>query len=159
MIGNYMCRVRTFHSKRIQQHSFPNGLDLSRATIVDVGVALRNGAVSAEDVTAWSIKRTEQAHARFNCLAGSTSDHNEWRVKAEQAAIMAGQRFRQGEPLSALDGIPMTVKDNFCVKDMTTTACSNILGSWRPPFNAAAVESLEFAGAVVTGKSNHDEFG
>lgn len=136
------------------------GLDFARASLVEVSAALQSGAVSAEDLTAWSLDRSESAHAKLNCLAGSASDLAEWRARAEKAAFQAGDRLRAGKSLGPLDGVPVTVKDNFCVEGMVTTACSKVLGRWRPPFSAAAVESLETrSGAVVTGKTNQDEFG
>ena len=51
------------------------------------------------------------------------------------------------------------VKANFCVEGEETTAGSNVLGRWRPPFSAAPVEALAGAGAVLTGRTNMDEFG
>jgi len=134
-------------------------IDFARATLREVSTALQTQEVSAEDLTAWSLDRCDVAHDRLNCLAGSAEDRAEWRHRAEKAAAEAGDRIRAGTPLSALDGIPLTVKDNFCVEGMATSACSKVLGSWRPPFSAASVESLEAAGAVLTGKTNQDEFG
>lgn len=57
---------------------------------------------------------------------------------------------------SAFHGIPIGVKDVFCTKGMPTTAASNILKGYVPPYSATAIERLQ--GAVILGKHNLDEF-
>jgi aspartyl-tRNA(Asn)/glutamyl-tRNA(Gln) amidotransferase subunit A len=58
----------------------------------------------------------------------------------------------------ALAGVPIAIKDNICVRGMQTSCGSRILGPYRPPYNATAIERLRAAGAVVIGKTNCDEF-
>ena len=55
-------------------------------------------------------------------------------------------------------GIPMAIKDNIVVAGMPTTCASRILGDFRSPFDATAVERLRAFGASVVGKTNLDEF-
>ena len=57
-----------------------------------------------------------------------------------------------------LAGIPIAVKDNICVRGMQASCGSRILGPYRPPYNATAIERLIKAGAVIIGKTNCDEF-
>ena len=57
-----------------------------------------------------------------------------------------------------LAGVPLAVKDIFCVADVPTTAASRILEGYRPPYTATAVERLAAAGAPMLGKTNMDEF-
>lgn len=56
-----------------------------------------------------------------------------------------------------LFGVPMGVKDNFTTQGLETTACSNILKGYIPPFNAPCIDKLYAAGAVCLGKINTDE--
>lgn len=74
------------------------------------------------------------------------------------AARASDARRTAGEPLSALDGIPFALKDNFCTKGMLTTCGSRMLANFVPPYNATVVERLHAAGAVLFGKLNMDEF-
>jgi aspartyl-tRNA(Asn)/glutamyl-tRNA(Gln) amidotransferase subunit A len=57
-----------------------------------------------------------------------------------------------------LEGVPVALKDNICVKGELTTCASQILKGFRPPYNATVVEKLEAEGAILFGKVNMDEF-
>ena len=57
-----------------------------------------------------------------------------------------------------LGGVPVAVKDIFCVEGTPTTAASRILAGYLPPYTATAVERLASAGAPMLGKTNMDEF-
>jgi aspartyl-tRNA(Asn)/glutamyl-tRNA(Gln) amidotransferase subunit A len=57
-----------------------------------------------------------------------------------------------------LGGVPLGVKDLFCVKGVPSAAGSRILEGYKPPYTATAVERLVGAGAPVLGKTNMDEF-
>jgi len=58
----------------------------------------------------------------------------------------------------SLAGVPIAIKDNICVKGLQTSCGSRILGPYKPPYNATAIDRLLAAGAVVIGKTNCDEF-
>ncbi len=57
-----------------------------------------------------------------------------------------------------LAGIPVAVKDLFCVEGVQATAGSRILEGYVPPYTATAVRRLLEAGAGILGKTNMDEF-
>jgi len=57
-----------------------------------------------------------------------------------------------------LFGVPVAIKDNICTQGVTTTCASHILENFVPPYNAAVIDSLVNAGAIVVGKTNLDEF-
>jgi aspartyl-tRNA(Asn)/glutamyl-tRNA(Gln) amidotransferase subunit A len=57
-----------------------------------------------------------------------------------------------------LGGVPVAVKDLFCVEGVPSSAGSRILEGFRPPYTATAVTRLREAGAPVLGKTNQDEF-
>ena len=57
-----------------------------------------------------------------------------------------------------LGGVPLAVKDLFCVKGVPSQAASRILEGYRPPYTATSVERLVNSGAPVLGKTNMDEF-
>ncbi len=57
-----------------------------------------------------------------------------------------------------LAGVPVAIKDIFCIEGLPATAGSKILAGYVPPYTATAVERLLGAGARVLGKTNMDEF-
>src|SRR2546422_72525 len=75
----------------------------------------------------------------------------------ERQADEADRRIRQGDA-PPLAGIPMAVKDVLCVRGVETTAGSQILRGFKPPYTATAVSRLFDAGAVMLGVTNCDEF-
>jgi aspartyl-tRNA(Asn)/glutamyl-tRNA(Gln) amidotransferase subunit A len=57
-----------------------------------------------------------------------------------------------------LAGVPLAVKDLFCVEGVPSMAASRILEGYRPPYTSTAVRKLRAGGAAVLGKTNMDEF-
>jgi aspartyl-tRNA(Asn)/glutamyl-tRNA(Gln) amidotransferase subunit A len=57
-----------------------------------------------------------------------------------------------------LAGVPLAVKDLFCVEGVPSQAGSRILEGYKPPYTATAVRKLREAGAALLGKTNQDEF-
>jgi len=58
-----------------------------------------------------------------------------------------------------LYGLPISVKDNICVKGVQSCAGSKILEGYIPPFDATAVANIKAHGGRIIGKTNQDEFG
>ncbi|CAG8825468.1 24333_t:CDS:2, partial [Gigaspora margarita] len=78
---------------------------------------------------------------------------------ALEKARETDDRFNKGIIKGPLDGIPITYKDNFCTKELSTTCGSNMLKNFISPFNATIVDLLQDSGAIMIGKTNMDEFG
>src|SRR5438132_12204553 len=82
-----------------------------------------------------------------------------WRVPGARAeAEAARERFRQGMPLSPLDGIPVAVKDCMDVAGLPSTNGTKFLTE-PMPVDAPLVQRLRAAGAVIFAKTNMHEFG
>jgi len=78
--------------------------------------------------------------------------------EARSAARESDERRARNAPLSALDGVPIAIKDLFCQRGVETTAGSRILAGYVPPYDATVVRKLREGGAVLVGKLNMDEF-
>jgi aspartyl-tRNA(Asn)/glutamyl-tRNA(Gln) amidotransferase subunit A len=76
---------------------------------------------------------------------------------ARAAARDSAARFEAGAPRSALDGIPITIKDNLLVRGMPATWGSRAYADFRPGRDELPVERLRAAGAVLVGKTNVPE--
>src|SRR3984957_5000314 len=77
---------------------------------------------------------------------------------ARAAAVAAAERWRADRPLSVIDGMPVGVKDMIDTADMVTGMGSPLFDGYRPRFDAASVQGLREAGAVILGKTVTTEF-
>ncbi len=68
------------------------------------------------------------------------------------------QRHARGQPLSALDGIALTVKDSLYTSDLPTTWGSPGLRRYQSRHDELAVGRARAAGALIVGKTNVPEF-
>ncbi len=75
----------------------------------------------------------------------------------EQAARLDREAGSKA-PTGPLHGVPIGVKDIYYTAGMKTTACSKIHADFTPDYDAAAVERLKAAGAIVLGKTVTTEF-
>ncbi len=58
-----------------------------------------------------------------------------------------------GDPLA---GVPIAIKDNYCTKNIRTTASSTLLDNFTPQYDSTVTEKLKKAGGVIIGKTNLD---
>jgi aspartyl-tRNA(Asn)/glutamyl-tRNA(Gln) amidotransferase subunit A len=134
----------------------------------EIADKVRHGELSAVDVLAAALARVAAVDGRPGALdGGPLSEEDRAKVhafitltdeRAQRQAEAIDARVKGGEDVGPLAGVPITVKDIFCVKDTPTTAASRILANFVAPYTATPVERLEAAGAVTLGKVNLDEF-
>jgi aspartyl-tRNA(Asn)/glutamyl-tRNA(Gln) amidotransferase subunit A len=126
--------------------------ELIRKTAAELAAAITAGEVSAAEVT--------QAHLdRIGAVDGEVKAF--LHVAADDALAQAravDKKRAAGEPLGALAGVPVAVKDLFTTIGMPTTCGSKILEGWVPPYESTITQRLRKAGAVLIGKTNMDEF-
>lgn len=77
---------------------------------------------------------------------------------ARARAARVDQAVQNGEKVGRLAGVPFIAKDNFLVFGADTTAASNILKSFKAPYQSTAIEKLEAEGAICVAKANLDAF-
>jgi len=77
---------------------------------------------------------------------------------ARAAADRSTERWRDSRPLSAIDGMPVGIKDIIETVDMPTQMGSPLFAGWRSEKDAACVRALRDAGAVIVGKTVTTEF-
>jgi len=118
---------------------------------LEIRDAIRSGRTSTVEVCRSVLTRIAAADPVLNAFRTIDAD----RALARAAALDARRSDDSHLPLF---GVPVALKDNLCTRDLRTTAGSRILEQYIPPYDAAVVERLESAGAVIVGKTNCDEF-
>ena len=121
-------------------------------TIVAAGEGLRSGDFTAVDLLESVLDRAHRTEAQLHAYL--TIDRDGARV----AAANADADLAAGHDRGPMHGIPLALKDNMCTRGVETTASSQILAGYRPPYDATVVRKLREAGAVIVGKTNLDEF-
>lgn len=77
---------------------------------------------------------------------------------AYEEAYKSSKRYRSGNPLSKIDGIPVSLKDNFAVSGARMTCGSKILSDFISPYDATVAARIKDNGGLIVGKNNMDEF-
>jgi aspartyl-tRNA(Asn)/glutamyl-tRNA(Gln) amidotransferase subunit A len=121
-------------------------------SLADLRADLIQGRVRAADLAHDYLRRIEKKNAHLNVYLNVARDRA--LAQAERIDAMAAK----GDPLPALAGVPVGIKDVLVAKGAPSTAGSRILKDYHPPYDATAVTRLEDAGAVILGKLNCDEF-
>jgi aspartyl-tRNA(Asn)/glutamyl-tRNA(Gln) amidotransferase subunit A len=105
-----------------------------------------------------SAELVERALARARAVASLGAFVGLREEAARREAAEADARRRRGGPRSALEGLPVALKDNLAMAGEPCGCASAILDGYVSPFDATLVERLRAAGAIVVGRTNMDEF-
>jgi len=123
---------------------------LPSLTIAKARDRLRSGDVGAVELTEACLAAAEGSSA-LNAFSALTPD------RARYQASLAAARLKEGGAPD-LCGVPLGIKDLFCVEDAPAQAGSRILEGFRPPYESTVTAKLWEAGATCIGKLNMDEF-
>ncbi len=125
-------------------------MDMTALTLTEAVRALRQGEITA---VAYATALLERSAAQRDLNAFIAQD----RDAVLSAARAADTKRANGDVLGALHGVPLAIKDNLDCIGYATTGGTPALRDNRPNQNAAVVEKLLAAGAIVLGKTNMHE--
>jgi len=129
-----------------------SGINLETATVLDLQQAMDRGRLSSIGLTLFYLNRIRTLDRKLNAVIETNPQ------ALRDAALSDVQRRKHGAR-SALEGIPVLLKDNVDTADRQhTTAGSFALINARPARDAFLVKRLRAAGAVVLGKANLSEW-
>jgi aspartyl-tRNA(Asn)/glutamyl-tRNA(Gln) amidotransferase subunit A len=127
-------------------------MSLATLTLHDAVDSLRKRDFSSMELTEAVFERIADTDNKIHAYLTLNRD------AALEQARQADERLMHDGDKTPLLGVPIALKDNFLTRGLRTTCGSRILGEFIPPYDATTVQKLRAAGAVITGKTNLDEF-
>ena len=121
-------------------------------TIRGLANQIRQGNRSPVELTRETLTRIQRHQPTLNAFITVTEE-----LALEQAR-RAEREIREGRDRGPLHGIPFAAKDLFCTRGIRTTVGSKILRDFVPDHDAAVIEKLSEAGAVLVGKTGLHEW-
>jgi len=113
----------------------------------DAGRAIRDGALSAEQLAEACLARIREAEPQVQAWQYLDPEH------ALRQARALDERRRRGEPVGPLHGLPIGIKDIMDTADMPTEDGTVLHAGRTPGRDATVVSMLRAAGAVIMGKT------
>ena len=124
--------------------------DLTALTIADASQRLLKREFTPLQLANAYLARIDRLNRDLNAFVTVTHD-----LARREARDLGGARIGKAD----LYGIPIAHKDLFETRGVRTTAGSLLFENYIPETNAAIVQQLESAGAVLLGKTNTHELG
>ncbi|MCE5299869.1 MAG: Asp-tRNA(Asn)/Glu-tRNA(Gln) amidotransferase subunit GatA [Spirochaetia bacterium] len=127
-------------------------MELHAQTIEQLHEQLIQKTIKPSDILDSVYKRIEAVEPAVKAYLMLTKE------LAYAMAKSAEERIMNNDNVTEITGIPIGLKDNMCLDGYETTCAAQMLKGYKPPYTATALEKLQRAGAVFTGKLNMDEF-
>ena len=124
--------------------------EIAALSLAEARDAMAGAELSAIELVGAHVAQAEAARP-LNAIICESFD------RALDGAAASDAR-RAASEAGALDGIPLVIKDCFCTEGVLSTAGSQILDGFVPPYESSVTANLWQAGAVLLGKANMDEF-
>jgi aspartyl-tRNA(Asn)/glutamyl-tRNA(Gln) amidotransferase subunit A len=127
--------------------------ELGFASAIEIAASVRAGDLSPVEVVEGLLGRIERLNPRVNAFCAVLDE------QARDAARAAEGAVRRGEPLGALHGVPIAIKDQLNVAGVRVAFGSQLLADVVASEDAPVVQRLRRAGAIVIGMTTMPEFG
>jgi Asp-tRNA(Asn)/Glu-tRNA(Gln) amidotransferase A subunit family amidase len=124
---------------------------LWRLDATDLAASFASGACTPVEAVEVGFDRISGLDRCLNAMVSLSS-------MARGEAIASANRWRQGQPKGALDGVPIVVKDNLLVRGMPAAFGGRLFQGRPVERDELPIRRLREAGAIVLGKTNCPEF-
>jgi aspartyl-tRNA(Asn)/glutamyl-tRNA(Gln) amidotransferase subunit A len=128
-------------------------MDLTYSPAAEVARLIAAGEISAVEALEASLARLRETEPLLNAFVATLA------MEARRDARAADLRRQRGEALGPLHGVPVSVKDLVAVGGAPFTLGSRSMAQNIAPADAASVERLRRAGAIIIGKTTTSEYG
>ena len=112
---------------------------------------VQSGNLSAEEFVAETIQRIQKIDDNLHAFLSVNDD-------AINQARTIDKKIKSGDKVGACFGMPISIKDNMCIKNSKTTCASKMLENFVAPYDATVITKLKQQDAIFIGKVNMDEF-
>ena len=111
----------------------------------------KNGNISVEEFVSATLERINSVDDKLHAFL-SVNDN------ALDQARNIDKKIKSGEKVGDCFGMPISIKDNMCIKGTKTTCASKMLENFVAPYDATVISKLKKQDAIFIGKVNMDEF-
>ena len=112
---------------------------------------VKSGNISAEDFIAQTMEQIQNVDGTLHAFLLLNDN-------AVDQARAIDKKIKSGEKIGQCYGMPISIKDNICIKDIKTTCASKMLENFIAPYDATVITKLKQQDAIFVGKVNLDEF-
>ena len=112
---------------------------------------VQNGDISVEDFIGKTLEQIQNVDDKLHAFLSINDD-------SVRQAQLIDKKIRSGDKMGALFGMPISIKDNMCIKNGKTTCASKMLENFVAPYDATVISKLKQQDAIFIGKTNMDEF-
>jgi amidase len=130
----------------------PPGDEINFVSAVEIARMIRERKVSSLEAVRACYRRIDEVNPRLNAVIQFCRD------RALKEAGEADALLARGESKGPLHGVPMTIKDSIDTEGVISTGGTLGRANFMPEKDAAVVERLRRAGAILLGKTNTPEF-
>lgn len=118
-------------------------MDLNKLTLSEAIKGIKDKKFSSTELVNDCLNQIEKLEPFLNAFVSVNKEN----------VLEKSKKIDFDKPLA---GIPIAIKDNFCIKNIRVTASSNVLREYTAQYTATVVHKLEEAGALIIGKTNMD---
>jgi aspartyl-tRNA(Asn)/glutamyl-tRNA(Gln) amidotransferase subunit A len=112
---------------------------------------VKNGNYTVEEFISKTIERIKKVDSKLHAYLSINE-------QAVDQARLIDKKIKSNEKLGKCIGMPISIKDNICVKETKTTCASKMLEDFVAPYDATVITKLKAEDAIIIGKTNLDEF-
>ncbi len=112
---------------------------------------VKTGNISVEDFISATIDQIKNIDEKLHAFLHVNPESVEQAKKIDK-------KIKLGEKVGSCFGMPISIKDNICIKNSKTTCASKMLENFTAPYDATVISKLKEQDAIFVGKVNLDEF-
>lgn len=128
-------------------------MDIANLSATELAGLYRTKMLSPVEVAKDHLARRDQFEPQINAFIVRFDDEVIDAAKASEA------RWQMGEPLSPLDGVPVTIKDNLVIKGVPCRRGSAVSPDHVEPEDSPVAARMREAGTLLLGKTTMPEYG